>query len=121
MVQALILEANRPTADPDDEKKQIRRMDRLARTIFDKAVAGDMGAIQFITDRIDGKVPEALKVEEKRHLTRIDIEEIKATVKEHHLTIEATPEPDDETELRTTGASARPQSPTRDRLGDETP
>jgi hypothetical protein len=61
---ALLEELQRETTDNDGAVT--RKLQLVARTLVDKAIAGDVAALKELQDRIDGKPPPATASADKR-------------------------------------------------------
>lgn len=61
MRDALSLELHREDEiEVEGKRQKIKRFRRVARTLVDRAIAGDTTSIKEINERMDGKVPQAL-------------------------------------------------------------
>lgn len=55
----------------------IERIQRVADTLVDKAMGGDVQAIKEIADRVDGKVPQAIVGDEEEAPVRLQLIQIR--------------------------------------------
>ena len=64
----ILLRLSKRRDQPDDEKpeKRISRKERLARELYKLAFQGDLPAIKYIYDRIDGRPTEFVEVKDDR-------------------------------------------------------
>ena len=66
---ALMHEAMRQVPDPDDAGQIRQQIQRVARSIFRRAIAGDMTAAALIGDRLEGKAVTPIDVTRDTRLT----------------------------------------------------